>query len=100
MPVTTRQIYLFLSACGGNWRNTIYISCPSCRKGPGFLMAIDRDGKPVIVSIKQFQGAIEEMIDPTECRGHLDRSAFSDIYSRYLLWRLPAESTCMICKLL
>jgi len=23
----TRRLYLFLSACGGNWRNSIYIRC-------------------------------------------------------------------------
>lgn len=38
MKPLAKQLYLFLSACGGNWRNTIFVSCPESDLVPGFLM--------------------------------------------------------------
>lgn len=84
---TTRRLCAFLSACGGNWRNTIFIRCPGV---PGYLMAMDRDGQPVILAVERFCEAAGVQVDPGECRGHLDQAAFQDIYAQYLLWRLPA----------
>lgn len=83
---TTRQLYTFLSACGGNWRNTIFIRCPDT---PGYLMAMDRDGRPVVLAAEQFSEASGVQVDPGECRGHLSQAAFQDIFAQYLLWRLP-----------
>lgn len=83
---TTRWLYTFLSACGGNWRNTIFIRCPD---SPGFLMSMDWDGRPVILAAEQFSEAAGAQVDPGECRGHLSQTAFQDIFAQYLLWRLP-----------
>ena len=66
---------MFLSACGGNWRNTIYI--PG-KRDAAYLMAADRDGRPVIMPIGQFQRLSGVQIDPDECRGQLTQSAFQD----------------------
>lgn len=41
MKPLAKQLYLFLSACGGNWRNTIFVSCPESDSIPGFLMDAD-----------------------------------------------------------
>ena len=48
MASFTKQLYLFLTACSGNWRNSIYIKCQSDKDDPGYLLAADRDGQPVI----------------------------------------------------
>ena len=48
MNPSTKQLYLFLAACGGNWRNTIHIACREERDSPGYLLAADRDGQPVL----------------------------------------------------
>ena len=54
MNPSTKQLYLFLAACGGNWRNTIHIACREERDSPGYLLAADRDGQPVILGVHQF----------------------------------------------
>lgn len=87
MTPAIRQLYLFLTACGGNWRNSIYISCQE--HNSGYLLAADRDGKPVIMAVEMFHQFTGELIDPTECCGCLTQDAFHDIYAQYLLWQFP-----------
>lgn len=48
MTSSTKQLYLFLTACSGSWRNTVYILCQGETENPGYLLAADRDGQPVI----------------------------------------------------
>lgn len=84
----TKRLYLFLSACGGNWRNTIFVSCPEQETSSGFLMAADRDGCPVVMDMELFYQMTEERIDPSECRGQLSKDAFESVYSQYLLWHI------------
>lgn len=96
----TRQLYLFLSACGGNWRNTLYISCQGHRAdNPGYLLASDWDGKPVIMAVEQLRRHTGEPITPSECCGQLAESAFKDIYAQYLLWRFPEDGTDVLAAL-
>ena len=97
MNSQTRQLYLFLSACSGNWRNTIYISGPAGT--PGYLLAADRDGKLVVMPAEQFQRLSGERIDSTECRGHLTRSAFEDVFAQYLLWQIQEAETDALAEL-
>ena len=84
---SARRLYRFLSACGGNWRNTIHIAAQGSHTG--WLMAADQDGKPVVMAVDAFQKLTQEQIDPAECRGYLTESAFGDIFARYLLWQIP-----------
>ena len=88
MQPLARQLYRFLSACGGNWRNTIFVSCPEPDSAHGFLMAADRDGCPVIMELESFYQLTGEQIDPVECYGHLSKDAFESIFAQYLLWRI------------
>ena len=87
---TTKQLYLFLTACSGNWRNSIYIKCQSDKDDPGYLLAADRDGQPVILAVQQFYQLTGMWIDPAECCGQLTEAGFEALYAQYLLWRLPA----------
>lgn len=50
----TKQLYLFPAACSGNWRDSIYIKCQGEKDDPGYLLAADRDGQPVILLEQQF----------------------------------------------
>ena len=84
---SARRLYRFLSACGGNWRNTIHIAAQGGHTG--WLMAADQDGKPVVMAVDAFQKLTQEQIDPAECRGCLTESDFGDIFARYLLWQIP-----------
>lgn len=81
-----KRLYLFLSACRGNWRNSVYISTD----GPGYLLSADRDGRPVVMAVGQFQRITGEQIDPTECCGQLTESGFETLYAQYLLWMCPS----------
>lgn len=97
MNSETRKLYLFLSACSGNWRNTIYI--PDPQGTPGYLLAADRDGKPVVMAAEQFQQISGERIDSTECRCQLTRSAFEDVFAQYLLWQIQETETDALAEL-
>lgn len=87
---SARKLYIFLAACGGNWRNTIHIPA---QDHAGWLLAADRDGRPLVVDVDAFQSQIQEQIDVRECRGTLSESAFRDVFSQYLVWRLPTASS-------
>lgn len=78
--------YRFLSACQGNWRNSVYISTD----GPGYLLSANRDGHPIVMTVEQFQQLSGEQIDPAECCGQLTGEGFKTLYAQYLLWRLPS----------
>lgn len=90
MASSTKQLYLFLTACSGSWRNTIHISCQGETDGPAYLPAADRDGQTVILPVQRFCKLTGVQIDPTECFGQLTGAAFESLYAQYLLWRLPA----------
>lgn len=94
----------FLTACGGNWRNTIFISCQSCPylSAPdcaGYLLAVDSVGRPVIVEAARFCQLSKLDIDSSECRGHLDRQAFEDVFARFLVWQVSASHQCPLKQL-
>ena len=84
---SARKLYAFLTACGGNWRNTIHITAQEGHAG--WLMAADRDGKPVIMNVNAFENQIQEQIDTSECRGSLTERDFGELFAQYLLWQLP-----------
>lgn len=80
------QLYRFLSACTGNWRNAVYIS----DNGLGYLLSTERDGGPIVMALGQLQQLTGEQIDPAECCGQLTGDAFKALYGQYLLWHLPS----------
>lgn len=99
MPSATQKLHRFLAACRGNWRNTIYIPADDHAMLPGYLMAADRDGCPVIMGVSRFTALAGEVIDPAECRGKLSQGAFEDIYAQYLLWALPSAEVDVLKEL-
>ena len=86
---SAKQLYLFLTACSGNWRNSIYIKCQSEKDDPGYLLAADRDGQPVILGVQQFYQLTGVWTDPAECCGQLTEAGFEALYAQYLLWQCP-----------
>lgn len=93
MTCTTQMLFQFLSACRGNWRNTLFISYQDRSHSPGTLMAADRNGHPIFLDAAQFCNLTGERIDPQECRGQLSWDAFEDIFAQYLLWHLPSRES-------
>ena len=82
----TTHLYSFLTACSGNWRNTIHVN-GKCKESSGHLLALDRDGKPVLMAMDQFHKHSGEQVDPTECLGRLSEPAFKDLFAQFLLWQ-------------
>lgn len=99
MSSFTRRLYSFLSACGGNWRNSIYIMCQEQADLPGYLLAADRDGQPVIMSVEKFQHRTGEQIDPAECCGKLTELEFKRVFAQYILWHFPADNSDVLAEL-
>lgn len=95
---STKQLYLFLTACSGNWRNTVHISCQG-KTDIGYLLAADRDGQPVILSVQRFYELTGVQIDPAECCGQITEAGFETLYAQYLLWHLPAAEEHPLRKL-
>lgn len=86
MNLQTKQLYLFMTTCSGNWRNSIYIKCQEEKDTPGYLLTTNRDGQPIVMTVEQFQQLTGVQIDPTECCGQLTEAAFESLYAQYLLW--------------
>ena len=59
-------------------------------------MSADAGGKPVLISIAEYERLTAQRIAPTECRGQLSRSAFEDIYALYLNWCLSDDESCCL----
>ena len=59
-------------------------------------MSADAGGKPVLISIAEYERLTAQRIDPMECRGKLSRSAFEDIYALYLNWCLSDGADCCL----
>jgi hypothetical protein len=98
------SICTFLKAAQGNWRNAIYIGCSGCaqKESPctGFLMSADRDAKPILVELTQFQRLTGERVYQDDCAGILSRQAFESAYAQWLLWEISEPGECSLTQLL
>lgn len=81
-----RQLYQLMTACSGNWRNTLYIASQR-PDHPGYLLAFDRDGRPVLMAVEQLRQVSGEYLDPAECCGNLTEESFKSLFTQYLLWQ-------------
>ena len=101
MSIDSQLLYTFLSACSGNWRNTIHITSQR-QDCAGYLLAFDRDGLPVFMAVDQLQQISGEQFDPAECCGQLTQDVFKTLFARYLLWQTPSQQEASIenlCKI-
>lgn len=97
--MNTSDLYAFLKAARGNWRNALFVRCQKaacpCRQNcSGFLFCADADGKPLILLAEQFSQLTGEQIDPSECVALLDCTAFESAYSLWLEWNAADPHTC------
>lgn len=99
MTTTSYSLFDFLSGCGGNWRNAVFIPCPPCAhfckaNRCGGLLSADSQGRPILITVRRFEILTGQKIDPSECVGTLSKSAFESVYARYLLWLLDSPQQC------
>lgn len=102
--IDTEKLYRFLNACGGNWRNTVFVYCTDCPDFDcicsGYFLTADRDGAPILYPVELFQKCCNESVDTDECIGKLSRQAFETVYSRWLLWKVAKPQQCSILQAL
>lgn len=88
-----RNIFAFLQAARGNWRNAVYLTCRICPYGKkggcgDFLFSVDRDGTPVMVTVHDMEALSCEQVDSDECLAEMEREQFSALYSPWLCWHV------------
>ena len=79
------NLYSFLRAVRGNWRNAMWIECKFCFYGKpvcsDHLLTMDQDGRPILFPVSQFQHLTGETLDKEECIAALDCLDFEKLYS-------------------
>lgn len=91
------DLYQFMAACGGNWRNTIYLPCVGCSTHPkceGYLVAMNSRGAPVFMEIGRLRKLSREEIDPAECLSKMEKAAFEQLAYRFLTWEADDPNIC------
>ena len=99
-----QPLYLFLSLTRGSWRNAFFIDCPTCPYGSGncngYLLTTDTEGAPVIMSVMYFEKATGDKVDKTECAGIITKTAFENLFNRWLVWNVSNPKSCCILQLI
>mgnify|MGYP000074122833 CR=1 FL=1 len=104
MKTESQNLYRFLNACEGNWRNAVFIECTACPYSAplcsGHLLTADLTGHPLLFSTEKFKELTGELVSKDECVGILSRYAFEKLYSRLLLWKTETQQQCSILQLI
>lgn len=98
-----RDLYNFMAACGGNWRQAAAIPCGGCLENPeceGCLLAFDRDGKPLLVGLRWLREVSGEAIDPTDCLIHIRKESLEQLLSAYINWQVSNPGSCSLRQLM
>lgn len=100
------NVYSFLKAVRGYWRNAVFIKCehticPYSQSPPcdGFLMAVDADGSPVLMPVKALQQLSGESIEPEECQTVIGIRTFENVYGLYIEWHTVSSTDCPLLEL-
>lgn len=104
MKTSSYSIFDFLEACGGNWRNAVYVSCEYCyhpckAECRGCLLTADIKGRPMAISLTQFEAITGWKVEPSDCIGRLSRYAFDELFRYYRIWECDDLSTCLLSHL-
>lgn len=104
MQYNSHYLYRFLNACGGDWRNAVFVHCPVCpfsaQLCPGYLLTADADGRPLLYPIEKFYRLTGESVSKGECIGEMTGCTFEQLYRRWLLWNTTSSRTCGILELI
>jgi len=104
MSNTSCNICDFLIATKGNWRNSIYINCGNnCKHTQevqcgGFLLAINAEGSPILVSASDLSEIIGMTVDKAECTVTIDRKSFESVFSSWIDWQADSTNDCTVIQ--
>lgn len=97
-------LYSFLHATKGNWRNAIFIECGTCPYGHslcgGYLLAMDSEGRPLLISADEFRKLTNEEIQKEECWSKWKSTDFETLYSLWITWKTDSTKECAMLKLI
>ena len=98
------NFYRFLNCCQGNWRNAIFITCPSCPypggQCAGYLLAMEKSMRPILYPVDRLQQLSGETISKDECIGTLNRQAFEALVRCWMIWHLSESQGCSIRQIM
>lgn len=103
MKKDNAELYRFLQAAAGNWRNAIFIECENCscsRVSPcsGFLLVSGADGVPILLAAEWFRKQTGEQVEKDECAAVISRAAFESAYSLWLKWQADDAMQCALLQ--
>ena len=99
------NIYAFLNAAQGNWRNSIFIECEQCAYGcqkrcHGFLLVPNFSGLPMFMPVSVIYNMTGILIDKSECIASMSRKELERLYSKYLEWNVGNPHECTVLQIL
>lgn len=102
---THTELYPFMKAVRGNWHNALYLSCrqssctghESCRN---LLVAVDAEGRPILMPVDAMRSLSGEDIEPGDCLGTMEKRKFETLYSLYIEWHTVSQTDCPLQQLL
>lgn len=99
------ELYPFMKAVRGNWHNALYLSCKQTictqyKSCPDFLMAVDADGHPLLLSVETLRSMTGEDIEPGDCLGAIDKQKFGTLFSLYIEWHTVSQADCPLLQIL
>jgi hypothetical protein len=104
MTKEVSALYSFLHATKGDWRNAIFVGCGSCPYRHslcnGYLLAMDSEGRPLLISADEFRKLTNEDIQKEECRSIWKGSDFETLYSLWLIWQTDSAGECAVLQLI
>ena len=92
-------LYAFLNAVQGNWRNAVYVECinSACQqKCSGFLLALESNGKAVLLPEKYIRVITGHVADKSECTMVITRKQFEAFSSIWLAWLTDSDNACPV----
>ena len=106
MEIKSRDCSLlqFMSATKGNWRNAIFIECPICTQGKGekcsgYLLTVNSDGSPLIVSANTIRKSTGISPDKDECQALFSRAQFETVFAHWLEWNVDSVNECALSQM-
>jgi len=98
------NIYAFLNAAQGNWRNSIFIECEECmginNHCAGMLLVPNFNGLPVFMPVGMIYKMTGELIDKNECVASMSREKLEKLYALYLGWKIDDPNHCIFVQIL
>ena len=95
----------FVKNVRGNWRNSVYISCRTCKYDKqkcceDILLSFDQDGVAAFIAVTDVNSIYSTIIDKTECLSEWSNRKFLCVFENVIKTQTCPELGCPILQLL